>query len=471
VAKKEKKSDDGASDIGKVIFPFGAYGSEEVTQEEDLLISNVTLWTMEEGDEVQEGMDVLIKGGKIDKIGKELKAGRGVQVVNGTGLHLTPGIIDEHSHIGASSINDVATNSGMVRIGDVINSEDQEIYRALAGGVTAVQILHGSANPIGGQSALIKLRWGSSPEEMKIKGADGFIKFALGENVKRSSNPSSIRFPQTRMGVEQVYVDAFSAARDYLKQIKEYESLTPEERATTPAPRRDLAMETMGEILNKERFISCHSYVQSEINMLMKVAERFDFRINTFTHILEGYKVADKMAEHGVGASTFSDWWNYKWEVRYAIAYNAAIMHREGVVTAINSDDAEMMRRLNQEAAKVVKYGGISEWDALKMVTINPAKLLHLDQRMGSVKEGKDADLVLWSDHPLSVYAMPVKTMVDGRVLYDSDRDQLLKAEIAEERSRIMEKMKEAKKSGSRTAPGRPAYRHHFHCDDVVEIR
>jgi imidazolonepropionase-like amidohydrolase len=471
--EKEGKKKEGSevSEVGQVIFPFGAYGTEELIQAEDILISNVTLWTMEDGDEVQEGMDVLIKGGKIEKIGKDLKAGKGVQLVDGTGLHLTPGIIDEHSHIGASSINDVATNSGMVRIGDVINPEDQEIYRALAGGVTAVQILHGSANPIGGQSALIKLRWGSSPEEMKIKDADGFIKFALGENVKRSSNPSSIRFPQTRMGVEQVYVDAFSSARDYLKEMKEYESLSPAEKAKTPAPRRDLAMETMGEILNKERFISCHSYVQSEINMLMKVAESFDFRVNTFTHILEGYKVADKMAAHGVGASTFSDWWNYKWEVRYAIAYNAAIMHREGVVTAINSDDAEMMRRLNQEAAKVVKYGGISEWDALKMVTINPAKLLHLDQRMGSVKEGKDADLVLWSAHPLSVYAMPVKTMVDGRVLYDRERDQQLKSSIAQERSRIMEKMKEAKKSGGRTAPGRPAYRHHFHCDDVVEIR
>ncbi|MEQ8424962.1 MAG: amidohydrolase family protein, partial [Cyclobacteriaceae bacterium] len=390
------------------------------------------------------------------------------KVVDGTGKHLTAGIIDEHSHIGAASINDIATNSGMVRIGDVIDSDAINIYRALAGGVVAVQILHGSANPIGGQSALIKLRWGESPENYKIQGADGFIKFALGENVKRSSNPNSIRFPQTRMGVEQVYVDAFASARDYEKKWNAYNALSAKEKPSAIKPRKDLADETMLEILNKKRFISCHSYVQSEINMLMKVAEDFNFRVNTFTHILEGYKVADKMAEHGVAASTFADWWNYKWEVRYAIPYNAAIMHRAGVVTAINSDDAEMGRRLNQEAAKSVKYAGMSEEDALKMVTLNPAKMLHLDNQMGSIKTGKSADVVLWNDHPLSVYAKPLKTIIDGKVYFDVEKDEQNNQALDTERARLIQKMKNAKKSGAPTQRGEGRSQVQFHCDDIL---
>src|SRR5260221_3129306 len=212
----------------------------------------------------------------------------------------------------------------MVRITDQLEPEDINLYRALSGGVVAVQILHGSANPIGGQSALIKLRWGESPENMMIRGADAFIKFALGENVKRTSNPNSIRYPQTRMGVEQVYVDAFANAREYEKNWNAYNTLSPKEKSAAVRPRRDLGKETILEILKKKRFVTCHSYVQSEINMMMKVAEQFNFRINTFTHILEGYKVADKMKQHGAAGSTFSDWWNYKWEVRYAIPYNAA---------------------------------------------------------------------------------------------------------------------------------------------------
>jgi len=465
--KKDPKKEEQAVTAGIITYPFGAYGMENLPVQEEIIFKNATVWTMEDGDQVMEDTDVWINKGKIAGVGKNLTSPT-AKVIDATGKHLTPGIIDEHSHIGAASINDVATNSGMVRIGDVLDSEDQEIYRALSGGVTAVQVLHGSANPIGGQSALIKLRWGHTPEELKIEGADGFIKFALGENVKRSSNPRSVRFPQSRMGVEQVYVDAFTSALDYQKEWDVYNKLNPTQKKLTNSPRRDLALETMAEILNKKRFISCHSYVQTEINMLMKVAERFNFKVNTFTHILEGYKVADKMAKHGVGGSTFSDWWNYKWEVRYAISYNAAIMHREGVVTAINSDDAEMMRRLNQEAAKVVKYGGISEWDALKMVTINPAKLLHLEQKMGSIKVGKDADLVLWSDHPLSIYAIAQKTLVDGKVFFDVEKDQKLREEVAKERVRLIEKMKNAKSPAGRTAPGRPAFRHHFHCDDIV---
>ncbi|MCF6361165.1 MAG: amidohydrolase family protein [Cyclobacteriaceae bacterium] len=463
--EKDKKEEEKPA-LGEMIYPFVAHGNIEVPKTETVLLKNATLWTNEtEG--ILEQTDILLMNGKISKIGKNLSAS-GAKVIDATGKHVTSGIIDEHSHIGASSINDIATNSGMVRIGDVLNPTDYNIYNALAGGVTAIQILHGSANPIGGQSALIKLRWGASPEEMKIKGADGYIKFALGENVKRSRNSNSIRFPQTRMGVEQVYMDAFSSAVEYGKKWSSYNGLSRKAKVGALAPRRDLAMETMLEIINKERFISCHSYVQSEINMLMKVADQFDFKVNTFTHILEGYKVADKMKAHGVGASTFSDWWAYKWEVRYAIPYNAAIMHNAGVIVAINSDDAEMGRRLNQEAAKSVKYGGMSQEDAWKMVTLNPAKLLHLDTRMGSLKVGKDADVVVWSNNPLSVYTKVETTIIDGVIYFDAQKDADMDQWIEKERARLIQKMKATKKGGGKMQKSHGMIPKSFHCDDLT---
>ncbi|MEO0425718.1 MAG: amidohydrolase family protein, partial [Pseudomonadota bacterium] len=363
-------------------------------------------------------------------------------------------------------VNDIATNSSMVRMNDVVNSEDVNIYRNLAGGVTAAQLLHGSANPVGGQSALVKMRWGMLPQEMLIDGADGFIKFALGENVKRSRNPASIRYPQTRMGVEQVFRDGFGAARDYQEAWATWQGLSRAEKARIPAPRRDLVMDAMAEILNSERFISCHSYVQSEINMLMHVADDFDFRVNTFTHILEGYKVADKMAAHGVAGSTFSDWWAYKWEVRYAIPYNAALMTQAGVLTAINSDSAEMSRRLNQEAAKSVKYGDMPEVEALKLVTLNPAKMLHLDEHMGSIRVGKDADLVIWTANPLSIDAKVMHTLVDGVVRYDAVEHAARHAAMESERARLIEKMRKAK--GAKGGGG-GGYRPQrlWHCDSL----
>ncbi|MGB3781318.1 MAG: amidohydrolase family protein, partial [Tunicatimonas sp.] len=359
--------------LSQIVYPFMPYGNEALPEANTYLIRGATVWT-NEADGILEQADVLVADGKITQVGLNLSAG-GATVIDGSGKHLTSGIIDEHSHIALTSINDIAVNSGMVRMKEVVDSEDINIYRQLAGGVTAAQLLHGSANPIGGQSALVKLRWGASPQEMLIEGADEYIKLALGENVKRSSNQESIRYPQTRMGVEQVYRDAFIQARAYQQQWQDYDALSSRQKSDTPPPRRDLALEAMVEILNDERFITCHSYVQSEINMLMHVADDFDFRVNTFTHILEGYKVADKMAAHGAGGSTFSDWWAYKFEVRYAIPYNAALMTMAGVTTTINSDDAEMARRLNQEAAKSVKYGGMAEEEAWKMVTLNPAKL------------------------------------------------------------------------------------------------
>jgi imidazolonepropionase-like amidohydrolase len=450
-------------ELGKVLFPFVAHGSTSLPVAETLLIKNATVWT-NESEGILQNTDVLLKDGKISNVGKNL-ADPAARIIDGTGKHLTFGIIDEHSHIGGGG-NDAATNSAMVRIGDQVESDDINLYRALSGGVVAVQVLHGSANPIGGQSALIKLRWGESPENLKIQGADGFIKFALGENVKRSGNTNSIRYPLTRMGVEQVYVDAFTNAREYGKAWSAYNGLPAKDKPIAIKPRRDLADEALLEILNKKRFITCHSYVQSEINMMMKVAEHFDFRINTFTHILEGYKVADKMKQHGAAGSTFSDWWNYKWEVRYAIPYNAAIMQREGVLTAINSDDANMGRRLNQEAAKTIKYGNMTEEDAWKMVTLNPAKMLHLDKLMGSIKVGKSADVVLWTTHPLSVYAKAEKTIVDGKIYFDLEQDKLRNKEIEAERARIIQKMKNAKKAGGPTQKGGSRMQLEFHCDD-----
>ncbi len=291
---------------------------------------------------------------------------------------------------------------------------------------------------------------------MRYKDGPKFIKFALGENVKQSRSPNGVRFPQTRMGVEQVFVDYFTRAKTYdalKKSGKPY--------------RKDAELETLAEILNKERFISCHSYVQSEINMLMKVAERFDFNINTFTHILEGYKVADKMKAHGVGASTFSDWWAYKYEVNDAIPYNAAILHKQGITVAINSDDAEMSRRLNQEAAKSVKYGGLSEADAWKMITINPAKLLHIDTKVGSIQKGKDADLVLWSGHPLSIYSKAEKTFIEGRMYFDVAADLKKREAIKKERNFLLAAMLKEKIKGAKVTTPKQKKAKAFHCDTL----
>ncbi len=443
-----------------VIFPFTAYGQKEKAKAETTLFKNATVWTGE-ADGVLTETDVIIENGKIAKIGKNLSAPAGAKTVDATGKHLTAGIIDEHSHICITAgVNEgTQASSAEVRIGDVLNSDDINMYRQLAGGVTAAQLLHGSANPIGGQSAMIKFRWGSLPEELKISDAPAFIKFALGENVKQANwgDYNSVRFPQTRMGVEQVYEDYFTRAREYGDAIK---------KNGAAKVRRDLDLDAVLEILEARRFITCHSYVQSEITMLMRVAEKHKFRVNTFTHILEGYKVADKMKQHGVGASTFADWWAYKFEVIDAIPYNPTIMTSMGVTTAINSDDAEMGRRLNQEAAKSVKYGNMSEHEAWKMVTINPAKLLRIDNQTGSIKAGKAADIVLWSDNPLSIYARPELTFVDGTRLFDAAQDLKMRQEMQAERTRLVQKTMNAKGAGAKTQPAIHSHDRHYHCGD-----
>lgn len=455
--------------LGTLTYPLGAFGRAELPKAETVLIQHATVWTGEKDGKLEDA-DVLIQNGKIAAVGKGLKAPQGAKAIDGRGQHLTAGIIDEHSHIAiAEGVNEGSQSvTAEVRIGDVVDPEDITIYRQLAGGKTSTQLLHGSANTIGGQSALVKLRWGAAPEAFKIQGAPGFIKFALGENVKQSNWGDRVRerFPQTRMGVEQVLVEAFTRAQEYEARQAAYQKLGKKDQAGATPPRRDLELDALVEILHGRRFITCHSYVQSEINMLMKVAERFGFRINTFTHILEGYKVADKMKAHGANASTFADWWAYKNEVKEAIPYNAALMTRVGLNVAINSDDNEMARRLNQEAAKTMKYGALTEEEAWATVTLNPARMLHLDDRLGSIKVGKDADLVLWTDNPLSIYAQAARTYVDGICYYDLDTDRQLRQTRDQERARLTQKLLAAKRKGESTQPPASKRPRQSDCED-----
>ena len=438
-AKDEDNKKYNTHKVMPVLYPNKAYGNTSMPESKTILFKNATVWTGERAG-ILEHTDVLVKDGKIAKIGVDLKA-RNAEVIDATGKHLTAGIIDEHSHLALSAVNEAGHNStAEVTMEDAIDPNHPGIYRSLAGGVTSLQLLHGSANPIGGRSAIIKAKWGGTAKDLIYHNSPQFIKFALGENVKQSNWSSYSRFPQSRMGVEQLFINYFQRAKEYDLAKKAGEEV-----------RYDEELEVLAQIINGERFISCHSYVQSEINMLMKVADQFGFRVNTFTHILEGYKVADKMKAHGVGGSTFSDWWAYKFEVSDAIPYNAAIMHREGITVAINSDDAEMNRRLNQEAAKTIKYGGVSEEEAWKMVTINPAKLLHIDQRVGSIKEGKDADLVLWNNHPLSVYAKAEKTLIEGAIYFDLEEDLAKRQSIKEQKNELLQLMLQEKLLGKLT--------------------
>ncbi len=449
---KKKGGKEGAEDnsMGKVIYPFIAYGWEEKPVQETILFRNATVWTLDRNGMVEEA-DVLVSEGKIAAVGKDLKA-KGARVIDATGKHVTPGIIDEHSHIAMASSNEVGQAiTSEVRVGDIIDPADNTIYRQLSGGVTAAHILHGSANPIGGQSVLIKHRWGSSAEAMKIVGQVGFLKHALGENVKRSTN----RYPNTRMGVEHIIRDAYQRAGDYRSAWQFYNALSDHEKLGLIQPRRDLELDALVDVLEERSFITCHTYVQSEAMMIMELAEDFGIKAHTLIHMNEGFKLADKIREHGAAASVFSDWWDYKYEVYEGINYNAATLVQQGVLTCLHSDNGEMGRRLNQEAGKVVKYGGIDEIEALKLVTLNPAKILHLDHRMGSIEPGKDADLVLWTDHPLSVYARAKMTLVDGIVYFDEEQDAAKKASVDEERNRIIQKM--LKEGGKKPSMARTA--------------
>ncbi|NCT67407.1 MAG: amidohydrolase family protein [Rhodanobacteraceae bacterium] len=420
---------------GTLRYPAGEYGrAEPPASPRALVVRHATVWTQGAQGRLDDA-DMLVVDGRVRAVGRDLKAPTGALEIDGRGKHVTPGLIDAHSHIAiARGVNEGShAVTSEVRIGDVLDPTDISIYRQLAGGTTAAQLLHGSANPIGGQSQIIKLRWGADADGLRLAGATPTIKFALGENVKQANWGESFttRYPQTRMGVPELITDSFLAAQDYAERAKA--------KGGEPQ-RRDLRLEALAEILAGQRLVQIHSYRQDEILAFARVAERFHI-VPTFQHVLEGYKVADVLAKLGAGASTFSDWWAYKMEVVDAIPYNGALMARQGVVVSFNSDSDELGRRLNVEAAKAVKYGGLSETEALDFVTRNPARQLHLDQRIGSLEAGHDADFVIWNAHPLSTLAYPEQTWIDGRKYFDRADDAREQARIEAERARLIAKM------------------------------
>jgi imidazolonepropionase-like amidohydrolase len=460
--------------MSKLTTPNRAFGVLEKAKQQNVHIKNATVWTSAKAGKL-ENTDVLVKDGKFVKIGKSLSTPSGYVAIDATGMHLTAGIIDEHSHIaidqGVNEGSDAVTSE--VRIGDVLDADDINIYRGLAGGTTTAQLLHGSANPIGGQAQIIQLRWGDNSDQLKFKGAPESIKFALGENVKQSNWGEDFvtRYPQTRSGVDTIIRDAFQAAKEYKAQLAEYEDLSGSEQSKTAPPRLDYRLKALVEILDKERFIHVHSYVASEILMIIKLADEMGFNITTFTHILEGYKVADEMKAHGASASSFADWWAYKMEVQDAIPTNVCLMQQQGVLVSVNSDSPDLQRRLNQEAAKSVVYCGMDEQQALNMVTINPAKQLKIDSKVGSVEEGKQADFVLWSAHPLSVYARAQQTWIEGAPYYQLTKDEQLQQQVASEKQQLIQKVLQS--SDDEKAGSGASYKANnpvWHCEDNHDV-
>jgi imidazolonepropionase-like amidohydrolase len=445
-------------------FALGCYATEPI------VIQNARILTVTKGNL---NGDILIKDGKIAEVAPKISPPQGARIIDASNQFVIPGIIDAHSHIAADAINEGTVSvSSMVGIEDVVDPEAISIYRALAGGVTTANILHGSANAIGGKNRVIKMRWGKDAEGILFEGAKPGIKFALGENPKRRGNPvggnianilgigggaPTARYPATRMGVEDVIRDAFNEARLYQAAWRDYRARAERGEKALP-PRRDLKLEPLVEVLEGKRLVHAHCYRADEILMLLRLADEYGFKIKTLQHVLEGYKVAKEIAAHGAGASTFSDWWAYKIEAYDAIPYNAAIMVRKGVLVSLNSDDAELMRHLNNEAAKTMRYGGLSEEEALSLVTINPAKQLDIDNRVGSIEVGKDADLAIYDRHPLSNYAKVQRVLIDGEVYFERDRDLTGRASREKLKNELLEKerkrQQEQKKFGP---PRRPA--------------
>jgi imidazolonepropionase-like amidohydrolase len=435
---------------------------------ETILIHNATVLTVTKG--TIENGNVLIEDGKIAAVGKNLSAPAGATIVDGSGKYLMPGIIDCHSHTAIEgSVNEGSvSDSSMVNIKDVIDPTDINIYRALAGGLTVSNVLHGSANAIGGQTMVVKLRWGKKAGEMIFEGAKPGIKFALGENPKRQGYPGDLfsagdsaerRYPGTRLGVEDVIRTSFTEAKNYQADWKEYNDRVARGEHPIP-PKRDLRLEPLVEVLEGKRYVHSHCYRADEILMLIRVADDMGFKIRTFQHVLEGYKVAKEIAAHGAGASTFSDWWSYKIEAFDATPYNAAIMTRKGVLVSLNSDSDELQRHLNTEAAKVMRYGGLNETEALSMVTINPAKQLGVDDKVGSIEAGKSADMVLYDKHPLSNYAKVLKVWIDGHEYFDRSKDLEVRPQLAQKKKALVDKEKAAEQSarskGRRTEEPKP---------------
>jgi len=444
--------------VGNSRFAVYAQAKNEV------LIKNATVLTAAKG--TLENTDILIRDGKIARIGKNLSAGAGAQTFDATGKYVTPGIIDCHSHLMLDAINEGSLSvTSMTRVRDVLNTTDIGIYRALAGGTTAANLLHGSANSIGGQNAVVKFKWGRPVEDYLIKDAPPGIKFAMGENPKRTNSQPQpgqpFRYPRTRMGVVETDRDAFVRALNYKRSWEDYKT-----GKTKVPPRRDLELEPIVEIIEGKRLVHAHGYRSDEHLNLLLLADEFGFRVGTLQHALEAYKIAPEVAKRGTGASIFAEYWGYKLEAYDAIPYNAYILWKNGVVVSINSDDDGRIRRLNEEAAKVMKYGGVPEEEALKMVTLNPAKQLGIDKRTGSIEVGKDADLVIWNGHPFSIYSRVETTMVEGEVYFDRTKDIQNRAAMTKEREEL-EKLDVNKPPASGGAPPRvPTERRETHSDD-----
>jgi imidazolonepropionase-like amidohydrolase len=433
-----------------VNYPLGAFGRQSLPKPAALTaFVHATIWTSGPVG-ILEDATLLIENGRILAVGKDIPIPPAASIIDVRGMHLTPGIIDCHSHMATDGGVNEATQSITceVRVGDFVDATDVTIYRQLAGGVTAANILHGSANCIGGQNQVIKLRWGATGEGLKFAEAPPGVKFALGENVTQANRPDGGgRFPASRMGVEQLFRDAFEAARDYSRRMQNWKS----SRRGLP-PRRDLELEALAEIVRQERWIHCHSYRQDEVLALLRLLEEYDIQVGTLQHILEGYKVADELAKHGAMASAFSDWWAYKFEVQDATPWAGALMHQQGVVVSFNSDDGELARHLNQEAAKAVRYGGLPREEALKFVTLNPARQLRVDHLVGSLEPGKQADFVIWNGDPLSNLSRCEQTWIDGALWFHRGEDEQLRANARQQRNTLIQKIL---KSGEETlAPG-----------------
>jgi len=442
----------------------------QTKKQNDVLIRNATVLTAVRG--TLENTDILIQNGKIARIGKNLKASSNAQIIDATGKFITPGIVDAHSHTMMDAINEGSYSvTSMTRVRDILNPTDIAIYRALAGGVTAANLLHGSANSIGGQNSTIKFKYGHPVEDFPITDAPPGIKFALGENVKRSNFQPQAgqtpRYPRTRMGVMEVIRDAFLRARDYKQSSDEYRAKVAKNDKTAVPPRRNLELDPLVEILEGKRLVHAHGYRSDEHLNLLLLADEFGFKIATLQHALEAYKIAPEIARRGTGVSIFADSWGYKLEAYDSIPYNAYILWKNGVNVSINSDSDERMRRLNLDAAKVEKYGGVPEEDALKMITLNPAKQLGIDKRTGSIEEKKDADIVIWSAHPFSVYSHVEMTMIEGEILFDRTKDLARRDEVKKERE-ALEKLDVNKPPASGgTPPKIPAEKRKADRDDA----
>lgn len=459
--------------VSGLSLPNIGLGVTELPQQQNLIVKNATIWTSAD-DGVLENADMVVRNGRISQIGQNLATPRGYLEIDGSGMHVTPGIVDEHSHIAISRGVNEGTEAitSEVRIGDVVNPDDVHIYRSLAGGTTVAHLLHGSANPIGGQGQTIKLRWGENAQGLKFTETPATIKMALGENVKQSNwGINNHRYPQTRMGVDAIIHDFFRTAREYQQAQQAYENLSRRERNRTAPPRPNYRLQALAEILQQERHIHAHSYVASEVVALMETAEELGFNIHTFTHILEGYKVAPEMAEHGARASTFADWWAFKSEAFDAIPYNACEMMEQGVLTSLNSDSNDLQRRMNIEAAKSVRYCGMDEQEALKMITLYPAMQLEIEEYVGSLEVGKHADFVLWNNHPLSAYAQVQQTWIEGQKFFDREADLARRSAIQQEQQALIQKVLQQGTEAQRGHQnGYKEEQPTWHCDSEYDV-